>query len=370
MERLMKFSYPEHKQDEGLIFRAFSSLNRSGMRYSIKTLFFTLAIFCVFSTVSGETASKCYLDVRNPEEIESEIINQLSISLISKYVEKVETIPGAGISNDECIYQVSVNQSNGTLLVTLSGKQLNGIGESGQKGIDGIQEAILKALFNGSLKKRGEICRDFKDKIPKECQNIDLPYAGTPFPGVRLPSASRPSGTLPKGICSAPQPHRDYRHCNLERKHFKNADLSGSDFSGVNLERAHFINCKLPGSNFKGANLTRTIFKESTLSGVDFSGSNMTRSRFKGSNLAQVNFTGSQLNRAVFRGINLDQVLMKGVQLERADFDQSTLNQVDMSGANLEKASFHQAVLNQVILVGANLDDVDLSRATLNDVVR
>ncbi|MBT4269629.1 MAG: hypothetical protein HOD85_35935 [Deltaproteobacteria bacterium] len=189
-------------------------------------------------------------------------------------------------------------------------------------------------------------------------------------PDIGLPPFDTTSVKLAKGFCSAPQPHRNYIHCDLDRKNFKNVDLTGSRFDGVDLERANFTGCDLTGVSFKGANLERAVFKGSKLIGNDFSGAEMDRAQFIGTNLSRANFSGSQLERAIFKNIELNEVSMKGALLERANFKGATLNRVDLSSARLQRANFKNAKLDQVVFTDADLEDVDLSRAILKQVIR
>ena len=106
------------------------------------------------SALLAEDQSECYLAIENPDKIEPKIVESLSKSLLSKYVETVQSIPRAGISQDECLYQVAVKKSMDTILITISGRNLNGIGDSKSSGFDGVQQAFIKALFQPSSRRR------------------------------------------------------------------------------------------------------------------------------------------------------------------------------------------------------------------------
>jgi uncharacterized protein YjbI with pentapeptide repeats/class 3 adenylate cyclase len=213
--------------------------------------------------------------------------------------------------------------------------------------------------------------RDFENQKLPTSTSLPAPSSvPESVPDIVLPPFDTTSVKLAKGFCSAPQPHRNYIHCDLERKNFKNLDLTGSRFDGVDLQRAHFTGCDLTGVSFKGANLERAVFKGSNLIGNDFSGADMDRAQFIGTNLSRANFSGSQLERAIFKNIELNEVSMKGALLERANFKGATLNRVDLSRARLQRANFNNAKLNQVAFTDADLEDVDLSRAILKQVIR
>lgn len=332
----------------------------------LTSAFLCLALCVAIAYVGfAEPQSKCYLALKNDSNTSSDTISNLTISLLSKYVAKIYPIPRAGISSKACTYQVTVTKSGDTTLTTLTGPQANGIGDSHQAGLDGVQQSLLIAIFNGSSRKRGELCRDFREKIGKTCASVS-PHS---FSIVSVPAPAGNEGVQRKGVCIAPRAGYDYRHCSMERIQLVNQDLSGSDFSGVNMERARFINCNLSNTRFIGTNLERAIFKSSNLDSVDFSASELDRAQFPNSAISRVNFSGAGLERAIFKNISLNQVIMKQSRLQRANFRGASLNQVDMTGADLERALFDNATLNQVILRGANLEDANMSRAQLNNVV-
>jgi len=335
----------------------------------IGALLFIFILFLFSSFAQAETNPNCYLVIENPDKIEPQIVENLSVSLISKYIDKISSIPSSGIGADECFYQISIKKSEETLLVTIVSQKVNGIGESKLAGIDGIQQAILKAIFNSYKEKRGEICQDFGKKIEKDCKY----FASTPV--LRVPLIDRPvftetTGTLQKGICSVLQSHRSYTHCNLEKKRFKNLELEEADFSGIDLSKIHFINSRFTNVLFKGSNLEKAIFTESTFTGVVFDSANMDKVGFNKAELSHSSFSKTNLERANFEGASLNQLIMNETNLQRADFRKANLNQVDMSGSNLERADFNGAILNQVNLTNANLEKVDMGKATLNDVIR
>ena len=339
------------------------------MRKTVVIIQVLLSVFFVSPSFLAASDSDCYLDIENTDKIEPEIVKNLSSTLISKYFNKISTIPSSGINTKACLYKVSIKKSDETLLVTVSGRKINGIGESKKSGFDGIQQSILRAIYNGSKEQRSEICRDFGGKIEEKCRHHTSPTI-TKLPQIDLSAFKQQTGKRRKGICSALQSNRSYSHCNLEKKHYKNLNLEGADLSGVNLSKSRFSNCHLANVSFSNSNLEKTIFLNSTLSGVILESTNMRKSRFIQSDISQSSFTNTNLEKADFKSASLNQLIMIGANLQKANFDKATLNQVDMTGANLEDARFKGATLNQVNLTNANLEDVDLGQATLNDVIR
>lgn len=62
---------------------------------------------------------------------------------------------------------------------------------------------------------------------------------------------------------------------NLSSASFKQADLTGTDFTGCNLEHADFTAANLSGCNFTGANLAKASFNGADVSGATFVGANL-----------------------------------------------------------------------------------------------
>lgn len=339
------------------------------IRYKLLLLLSYLLFLSI--NVWGESKS-CFLAVENPDQLEPKIIESLSVSLLSKYVETMKSIPQEGIGTEECLYQVSLKKSDSTILITISGPKLNGVGDSKLTGYDGVQQAFLAALFHGNREKRIELCQDFGEKLEKVCKEIDSADVAThrppTFPRVTMP-AKQMSGLM-KGICSAPRARRDYRHCNFRKKKFRRLNLEGANFSGVNLEKADFDGCNLTGVNFKNSNLTKVKFSRSTLQGTDLSEANLSKTQFEGLHIKNVTFAKSNLQKADFKGAVLQNINFSGANLGKSQFARARLTLVDFTHANLSDAGFRRARLKQVNLTDANLADANFSKASMVNVIR
>ncbi len=97
------------------------------------------------------------------------LTSEIAISLITRYFREVIQIPPAGLSKDACIYDVQVNNTEETMVTTISGEDLNAYGESKKTGVDGIKESILSALFRSLEDKQKEICDNRGALLNKEC---------------------------------------------------------------------------------------------------------------------------------------------------------------------------------------------------------
>jgi len=116
---------------------------------------------------------KCYLVARTDTNSDSDFFENLSRSVISKYVVKVDSMPTAGISEKNCIIEISLEKRNLETFVTINSKDINGYGVSQLKGNDAIQQSLLKAIYNSIEEKRGVICRDFGELLD-ECDKDNL----------------------------------------------------------------------------------------------------------------------------------------------------------------------------------------------------
>ena len=96
-------------------------------------------------------------------------LSEIAVSMISRYMMEVEPIPLSGISSDACIYNVLLKKTESSLILTLSGNNLNAVGESRKINKDGVQEAILRALYNTFETKREDICDDYGSFLSMEC---------------------------------------------------------------------------------------------------------------------------------------------------------------------------------------------------------
>ena len=123
---------------------------------------------------SGE---KCYVVVESTMEFDLSLLSNISISLISKYLRKVEHIPVSGISTDSCQYQILVSKKDDTTFVTFNGEGLNSFGDSKLSGPDGFQQSILKSLYMSLEDKRDIICQDYGTLLEK-CKEVIKKQSG------------------------------------------------------------------------------------------------------------------------------------------------------------------------------------------------
>ena len=114
----------------------------------------------------------CYVLVQSDKKETNNLFTNISISIISQYVRKVEKIPLIGLGDSEkCIYEVSFEEQGDTLFTTISGKGLNSYGDSKLFGSDGFQQSLLKSLYRSLRDKRKMICDEYGSLL-EECGSV------------------------------------------------------------------------------------------------------------------------------------------------------------------------------------------------------
>ena len=117
-------------------------------------------------TQPSSSTDTCYLTVMARGEYDELSVSSFSTSLISKFHKRVIEPPASGISStEECVYEVRVDSREFTTLVTISSKDLNTSGDSKTSGNEGLQESIIRALYNGLPNKRNDICKTYGEKL-------------------------------------------------------------------------------------------------------------------------------------------------------------------------------------------------------------
>ena len=133
-------------------------------------LIILISILLLSSPLFGQSDEKCYVVVDSSEDIDPSLLSNISISLISKFLRNVESIPVTGISMDTCQYKVSVSKKDDTTFVTFKGEGLNSYGDSKLSGSDGFQQSFLKSLYRSLKDKRDLICQDYGTLL-EECRS-------------------------------------------------------------------------------------------------------------------------------------------------------------------------------------------------------
>ena len=85
---------------------------------------------------------------------------------------KIEQI----LLSNECLYKVYPKVKDDTIIITFSGPDLNAYGNSKQQGADGLQEAMLMALYRSLKDKRNKICQDYGELLSDQCTSEDTAF--------------------------------------------------------------------------------------------------------------------------------------------------------------------------------------------------
>ena len=92
----------------------------------------------------------------------------------------------------------------------------------------------------------------------------------------------------------------------------------------------------------KGANLSRANFKQADLTGTDFTGCNLESTNFTAANLNGCNFTGANLRKSSFYGADLSNAILTGANLAGVDFSSTVTSEAtDFGHAYLVGARFY-----------------------------
>ena len=138
----------------------------------MKKLILVISSLLIFVSFSYANENDCYVDLENKTKIDNDLILNISMSIISKFVTKIMPPPASGISyKNDCFYRVSLQSAGDELFLTFSGKGLKSFGSSKKKGSDGFKEALVLALLRGVEDQREKICREYGKDL-EDCKTI------------------------------------------------------------------------------------------------------------------------------------------------------------------------------------------------------
>ena len=140
---------------------------------SMKLKWHVLVGSLLFMNFAQIEAAPCYVLVEKWGNFDPKIVQTSAVSLITQYVEPVEPAPIFGVGTNDCAYTLNVSESMQGFLVLLSGKKLNGVGNSRTPGLDGFTQAMLRA-FNAlnDSKIKSDICQKYAALMQEDCKPI------------------------------------------------------------------------------------------------------------------------------------------------------------------------------------------------------
>ena len=135
----------------------------------MKHILIILSILLLSSPLLGQSEETCYVVVDSKINLNSQLLSNVSVSLISQFLKEVKMIPPSGISNNECLYEILVTKEDASTFVVLKGKGLNSYGDSKLSGSDGFQQSLLRSLHRALKEKRNLICENYGKFLSEEC---------------------------------------------------------------------------------------------------------------------------------------------------------------------------------------------------------
>ncbi len=140
---------------------------------STVSLMFTLIV--LFGRTDKVQAEECYVMIDKSANLNPKIVTASAVSLLSRYVEKVEFAPPGGFGIKECTYRVSLSESREGFFLTLSGRKINSIGESKLQGVKGFNQALLRSILRSidDDKTKKRFCRDNRQLLDNECKPVE-----------------------------------------------------------------------------------------------------------------------------------------------------------------------------------------------------
>ncbi|MBU3916336.1 hypothetical protein KKA14_12445 [bacterium] len=126
-------------------------------------------ILSIFLSISQISLAKCFLYIEKTGNLNPTIISTLAISLISQYIERLEDTPLSGLTETDCMYKIGLTESQSGVFVTISGRNLSAYGDSSKSGVDGLQIALLRAIYRAKLEIKDSICKAYGTILLEDC---------------------------------------------------------------------------------------------------------------------------------------------------------------------------------------------------------
>ena len=150
-----------------------------------KLLFTSLLLLTPVSLFAGP----CYLLIDDPGTLESSTISDFARTVISQYIRQIDPDPpgGISISDKSCKYRLTVDDPAESITVMISvenpdnsGDNMNGMGDSNNRGFPGFKEATLRAIFRAKPTKKDEVCASYATVITSDCGQKSSPTIVSP----------------------------------------------------------------------------------------------------------------------------------------------------------------------------------------------
>lgn len=132
-----------------------------------------IVLFFLFNSCPSAETKPCYLYVTDSADFKYETVFEVGSALLNKYVAKVQEVPRSGLGKNDCTYNLTVMSDESTVSISVNGPKINSIGESTEKGLIGLQKAILVSIFRSGEDIQPEICTAYQTLLPEECEALE-----------------------------------------------------------------------------------------------------------------------------------------------------------------------------------------------------
>lgn len=134
-----------------------------------------LTIFALILFYQSATAEQCYVVVEKSGNYNPAIIESLSVSLISKYIQPISAVPLSGIKEKDCSFFINLTESLSGFQYSLSSKTINSMGTSRKPGMNGVTQSLLRTISRSSEEGhlKAKICSDYPELMKEDCRPME-----------------------------------------------------------------------------------------------------------------------------------------------------------------------------------------------------
>lgn len=138
-------------------------------------LFLVLSGGIPLTMATDAYAEKCYLVLESAGDYNHQKVSSFATALISQYVKPVLPAPPEGVGSKECQYRVSISESREGISVSVSGENLNALGDSIKVGLEGVRHALLRAIYRAKPEKKESMCETYPTILSEDCGSEPSP---------------------------------------------------------------------------------------------------------------------------------------------------------------------------------------------------
>ena len=223
----------------------------------------------ILSMTSVSVGESCFYQLTNKTIYNESIVSEIVSVTLSKYVQKVKSIPLSGVKSGVCLYSVSITPD---FSVTLNGRKINEVGESELSDINAIRQSLLRAIYKGIPKKRQSLCKDFGDSAlyydcnPSKKKKLSVKYdeqPSTSIPNVKT-TPSKPL-LIKGGLTAFNAPNLNInQYYSIEGSFWDSDHYEHLKFTVTDKNKYTFISSSI--DSWHRINLTQDIGGEEILS--------------------------------------------------------------------------------------------------------